>query len=125
MRAPPGTCADALDVDAIRHAAAALIGEHDFRAFRASDCDRRTTSRIDPPLSTSIGKDQLLTFDVEATAFLKNMVRILVGTLVDVGRGRVPQDIVTRMLRERRPHHRRHHRPGPRPHPVARDLLSS
>src|SRR3954452_11436606 len=36
----------ALDVDAIRQAATALIGEHDFRAFRASDCDRRTTNRV-------------------------------------------------------------------------------
>ena len=35
-----------LDVEAIRTAAAALVGDHDFRAFRASDCDRRTTRRI-------------------------------------------------------------------------------
>ena len=40
----------------------------------------------------------LLTIDVEATAFLKNMVRILVGTLVDVGRGRLEPGAVARML---------------------------
>jgi len=40
----------------------------------------------------------LLTVDVEATAFLKNMVRILVGTLVDVGRGRLEPSTVARML---------------------------
>ena len=40
----------------------------------------------------------LITVDIEATAFLKNMVRIVVGTLVDLGRGRIPEDAPTRML---------------------------
>jgi tRNA pseudouridine38-40 synthase len=86
-----------LDAEAMRAAAAALVGDHDFRAFRASDCERRTTRRI----VRAIGVDRqgaLMTIDVEATAFLKNMVRILVGTLVDVGRGRIEPDAVTRML---------------------------
>jgi tRNA pseudouridine38-40 synthase len=86
-----------LDVDAIRRAAAALTGEHDFRAFRASDCDRRTTRRVLRRLDVD-RRGPVLTFDVEATAFLKNMVRIIVGTLVDVGRDRVPEEIVARML---------------------------
>jgi tRNA pseudouridine38-40 synthase len=86
-----------LDVDAIRRAAAALIGEHDFRAFRASDCDRRTTRRMVRRVDLT-RQGPVLTFDIEATAFLKNMVRIMVGTLVDVGRGRVPEEIVGRML---------------------------
>ena len=86
-----------LDVEAIRTAAAALVGDHDFRAFRASDCDRRTTRRIIRRLEIE-RQGALLTFDIEATAFLKNMVRILVGTLIDVGRGRLPPDAVERML---------------------------
>ena len=40
----------------------------------------------------------MLTIEVEATAFLKNMVRILVGTLVDLGRGRVAPEAIARML---------------------------
>ena len=40
----------------------------------------------------------VMTIDVEATAFLKNMVRIFVGTLVDVGRGRIAEDAPARML---------------------------
>ena len=80
-----------LDVEAIRVAAAGLVGDHDFRAFRASDCDRRTTRRIVRRLDID-RQGAVLTIDVEATAFLKNMVRILVGTLVDVGRGRVPHE---------------------------------
>ena len=86
-----------LDVEAIRTAAAALVGDHDFRAFRASDCDRRTTRRIVRRIDID-RQGALLTIDVEATAFLKNMVRILVGTLIDVGRGRLPPDAVERML---------------------------
>jgi len=86
-----------LDVEAIRTAAAALVGDHDFRAFRASDCDRRTTRRIVRAIDID-RQGAVLTIDVEATAFLKNMVRILVGTLIDIGRGRVPPDAVARML---------------------------
>jgi tRNA pseudouridine38-40 synthase len=86
-----------LDLEAIRTVAAALIGDHDFRAFRASDCDRRTTRRIVRAIDVD-RQGALLTIDVEATAFLKNMVRILVGTLVDVGRGRIEPGAVARML---------------------------
>lgn len=86
-----------LDLHAIRTAAALLVGEHDFRAFRASDCDRRTTRRLIRRLEVD-RQGALVTFDVEATAFLKNMVRILVGTLIDVGRGRIDAATVARML---------------------------
>jgi len=86
-----------LDVAAIRQAAAALVGEHDFRAFRASDCERRTTRRLLRRLDVD-RQGALLTFDVEATAFLKNMVRILVGTLVDIGRGQLGPDAIARMF---------------------------
>ncbi len=86
-----------LDLDAIRSTAALLVGEHDFRAFRASDCDRRTTRRVVRRLDVD-RQGAIVTFDVEATAFLKNMVRILVGTLIDVGRGRLQPAVVTRML---------------------------
>ncbi len=86
-----------LDLEAIQTTAALLVGEHDFRGFRASDCDRRTTRRVVRRLD--VGRQgAIVTFDVEATAFLKNMVRILVGTLIDVGRGRLAPSVVTRML---------------------------
>lgn len=86
-----------IDVDAVRRAAASLVGEHDFRAFRASDCDRKTTNRIVRRLDVD-RQGPLLTFEIEATAFLKNMVRIIVGTLVDIGRGRISEDTPARML---------------------------
>jgi len=86
-----------VDVDAVRRAGALLVGEHDFAAFRASDCDRRTTNRIVRRLDV-ITDGPELRVEIEATAFLKNMVRIVVGTLIDIGRGRLPDDTVVRML---------------------------
>lgn len=80
-------CRRPLDLERMREAAAVLCGEHDFRGFRASDCDRRNTVRVIRRFDLA-KHGALIEFDVEATAFLKNMVRILVGTLADVGRGK-------------------------------------
>lgn len=80
-------CRRPLDLQRMREAAAVLCGEHDFRGFRASDCDRRNTVRVIRRFDIA-KHGALIEIDVEATAFLKNMVRILVGTLADVGRGK-------------------------------------
>ncbi len=82
-----------LDVDAMVQAARHFIGEKDFAAFRAANCAAQTSvRRID---SLDIRRDgTLLIFDVKGSGFLKNMVRIIVGTLVSVGRGSLsPDDI--------------------------------
>jgi tRNA pseudouridine38-40 synthase len=88
---------EALDLDAMRAAAAVLVGEHDFSAFRAAGCTAKTTTRRIDAIDLSIapelaGSDadpgQLLTIDVRGNAFLRMMVRIVVGTLVEVGTGR-------------------------------------
>ncbi len=86
-----------LNIGAMQRMAARFIGRHDFAAFRASDCERRTTVRTLHRLD--VRRDGVLvTFDVEADAFLKNMVRILVGTLVDIGRARLREDEVAQLL---------------------------
>jgi len=90
-----------LDLAAMREAARALVGEHDFSAFRAADCERKTTVRVVSRLDVLAAPPDVLpevAVEIEATAFLKNMVRIIVGTLVDVGRGRTPAAEVARML---------------------------
>ncbi len=90
-----------LDRQAMTRAAAVLVGRHDFRAFRAADCERRTTVRLVRRLDVLAGEPgvhEALHIEVEATAFLKNMVRILVGTLTDVGRGRLSVEQVTALL---------------------------
>ncbi len=82
----------ALDVRAMRSAAEHLAGTHDFRAFRAADDERentvRTLKRIDV-IERYANHDRLLAIEVTGEAFMKNMVRIIAGTLLDVGRGRI------------------------------------
>ena len=78
-----------LDQDAMRAAAAALVGEHDFAAFRAAGCTARTTVRRIDEVALSAPEPGVLALDVRGNAFLRNMVRIVAGTLVDVGEGRL------------------------------------
>ena len=77
--------------------AKALLGTHDFRAFRASSDERVVTTRT---LDRVELRDHERGFEVvvEGSAFLHNMVRIIVGTLVDVGRGRLAPGAVARAL---------------------------
>jgi tRNA pseudouridine38-40 synthase len=78
-----------LDLAAMRDAAAALIGEHDFAAFRASGCTAtRTIRRIEDIEISDLQGEALVAIDVRGNAFLRNMVRIVVGTLVEVGEAR-------------------------------------
>lgn len=88
---------DALNLDAMRAAAALFIGTHDFAAFRASNCTAKTTlRRID---SVEIGHSgECITIDVVGGGFMKNMVRVMAGTLVDVGRGRFAPDHICSLL---------------------------
>ena len=80
-----------LDRAAMAEAAQAFVGEHDFAAFRAAGCTARTTTRrIDRVTLAPLAEaPEVLALDVEGNAFLRNMVRILAGTLVDVGEGRL------------------------------------
>jgi tRNA pseudouridine38-40 synthase len=90
-----------VDVGRIREAAAMLEGTHDFRAFRSADDARENSTRTIYGIKV-IERFQddpsLLAFDVHGTAFMKNMVRIMAGTLLDVGRGRIPLAEVPKML---------------------------
>jgi tRNA pseudouridine38-40 synthase len=83
----------AIDAARMHEAAQALVGRHDFAAFRAADCERKTTTRSLGRLAVARSQE-LVTVEVEADAFLKNMVRIIVGTLCEVGWGkRAPNDV--------------------------------
>jgi tRNA pseudouridine38-40 synthase len=86
-----------LDTHAMREASAVLVGEHDFRAFRSADCDRKNTVRIIRRLDVR-REATLLSMEVEGTAFLRNMVRILAGTLVAVGKGKMSAEQVKQIL---------------------------
>lgn len=76
-----------LDIERMREAARLLVGEHDFSAFRSSECQAKSPVRH--LLSLELDRcGECVVFDVRANAFLHHMVRNLVGALVHVGKGR-------------------------------------
>jgi len=76
-----------LDASVMHHAAQLLIGEKDFSSFRAAGCQARHAIR--EIMSISVTRDdQFIYIDIVANAFLHHMVRNIVGTLIEVGRGR-------------------------------------
>ena len=76
----------ALKTELMHQAASLLIGNHDFSSFRGSDSVERTPHRT-VLCSTVRQEGDFLVYNVEARSFLRHMVRNIVGTLVDVGRG--------------------------------------
>ena len=84
-----------LDVSAMQAALPCLLGEHDFSSFRAAGCEAFHPVRNVYRASLEQRGD-LVVFTIEANAFLRHMVRNIVGTLVDVGRGlRTAQSLQT------------------------------
>jgi tRNA pseudouridine38-40 synthase len=82
-----------LAVSAMRSAAAALIGKHDFSAFRSSSCNAKTPVRTLWNLAIEKSGD-IVEITLEADAFLMHMARNITGTLVEIGLGRrAPKDM--------------------------------
>lgn len=80
-------CCFLLDTDLMRKEAANLVGKHDFKSFTASGGDQRSTTRVIREIKIEKKRDVIVVY-VRANGFLYNMVRNIVGTLVDIGRGR-------------------------------------
>jgi tRNA pseudouridine38-40 synthase len=76
-----------LDVEAMTQAAAALVGTHDFSAFRAAECQAKSPTKTMTEVTIATQGD-LLRFDFRADAFLQHMIRNIVGSLVYVGAGK-------------------------------------
>ncbi len=89
-----------LDVDLMREAARCLLGEHDFSAFRASECQAKSPVKTLARLDISKEGDTIV-FDLTANAFLHHMVRNIVGCLVYVGKGKHPPQWVKQVLEGR------------------------
>ncbi len=87
----------------VREEAVLALGTHDFAAFRSSADARRSTIRtlraVDVTLDPADAR--LCRVDVEGDAFMHNMVRILVGTIVDVGRGHLAPGAIARAIASR------------------------
>ena len=94
---------EGLDDDAMARAATEAklaLGTHDFAAFRSSADQRVNTTRTIErfTIEVDVADPRLVRIDVEGTAFMHNMVRILVGTLMDVARKRREPGAITRAL---------------------------
>lgn len=89
-----------LDVPAMQAAAQALIGEHDFSAFRAAECQAGSPVRTISELSIS-RHGEMVCFEVAGNAFLHHMVRNIVGSLVYVGSGRQQPQWLGELLQSR------------------------
>lgn len=89
-----------LDIDRMNDAARFFIGEHDFAAFRTLGTEVRSTVRR---VHTSEWQREMahLTYRVEATSFLRHMVRTMVATMVEVGRGKLEPGLVAELLQRR------------------------
>lgn len=91
-----------LDLKGMTAAASSLVGEHDFRSFAAKgQVKPHYRCRVKVAAWEKRRNDEGLIFDIEADRFLHRMVRFLVGTMVDVGRGRRPADDITVLLARR------------------------
>ncbi len=90
----------ALDAGAMRRAARALVGEHDFSAFRSSECQAKSPVRVLERIDIAARGPYVL-FDFAANAFLHHMVRNIVGGLVYVGGGRQPPEWIAELMEKR------------------------
>ncbi len=97
-----------LDAEAMQRAGGALLGTHDFSSFETSGAERATSVRTVTDLSVTRGsvargmggeRKHRITIEVEADGFLYNMVRTIVGTLVEVGRGAADESWPADVLR--------------------------
>lgn len=89
-----------LDVENMRAAAAQLVGEHDFTAFRAAECQAQSPVRTIQAITVTSAGPYVI-FEFSANAFLHHMVRNIVGSLVYVGKGKHPPQWIGELLRGR------------------------
>ncbi len=89
-----------LDVEKMIDAAQYLLGEHDFSAFRSSECQAKSPIKNLAQLEIQ-KKDDTIVFDLKADAFLHHMVRNIVGCLVYVGKGNHPPQWMAEVLDSR------------------------
>jgi len=95
---------EALDIDAMRRALADFVGEHDYYAFRSSGGENLTTVRTVYAAELILNDEAAgdgwkeLTLSVTGNGFLYHMVRLLAGTLLEIGKGKLPEDTIRKAL---------------------------
>ena len=82
-----------LDIEKMKVAANCFIGEHDFKGFRASSSKVKKTIRTIYSFDVCV-EDKMIIIETSGNGFLHNMVRIMVGTLVDIGKNKIKSDLI-------------------------------
>jgi len=90
-----------LDLAAMRKATSSLKGTHDFSSFCSKSCESLNKVRTVMDADLTISDSAVITFSMAADGFLRYMVRTVLGTLVDVGRGKISYDDFLRILEAR------------------------
>lgn len=86
-----------LDVEKMYRASRKLVGAHDFKSFMSSGGSVKNTMRIIHSLNI-ISQKNIIEITIKGNGFLYNMARIIVGTLVDIGRGRIQEEELDNIL---------------------------
>lgn len=89
-----------LDIVAMREGASQLEGQHDFSSFRAQGCSAAHPNRRIESAQVFANEDEIW-MEFRGNAFLRHQVRIMAGTLVDVGQGRMSPDDIRRVIESR------------------------
>lgn len=89
-----------LDAEKMHEAGQYLLGENDFTAFRASQCQSHTPWRNVHHLNVS-RQNEYIIVDIQANAFVHHMVRNIVGSLIEVGQGRKPVEWLKWLLEQK------------------------
>ncbi|MFH1779200.1 MAG: tRNA pseudouridine(38-40) synthase TruA [Candidatus Omnitrophota bacterium] len=87
-----------LGLNLMRREAKCLVGKHDFKSFQAADKKKRSSIRTIKKLNIK-RKGDLIEIEIEADGFLYNMVRNIVGTLIEIGRGRFKAGSMKKILK--------------------------
>jgi len=98
-----------LNMTAMRREAKSLVGRKDFKSFTASDPAKRKSGKKENTIRTIkrltvSKKGDFITIDIEADGFLYKMVRNITGTLLEVGRGKLPRESMQKILSEKSRH---------------------
>lgn len=90
-------CYNALDISKMQNAARSLLGEHDLAAFKSTGTNVETTIRTITKSQWYVNKNRL-EYSVAGNGFMYNTVRILVGTMLEIGKGLMSEDSISKAL---------------------------
>ena len=89
-----------LNIDDMKYAAKFFEGKHDFNAFRSIDCQSSTSIKTIKSCTVENNQDEIY-INVSAKSFLHSQVRIIVGTLVEIGKGKIIRDDIKKIIKNK------------------------